>query len=84
MEPIPEGNNNTPEDVQSPESEFVCKLTCQLFRVTTNKDGGGRVQFDFGLESLEDIQKIQQWNGQGERNFTIAVVPTSLMERCNQ
>ena len=50
-------------------------LTVQLFKIQTNKDGGGRIQLDFGADALEEIQKIQMANGKGGVNFQMALVP---------
>lgn len=50
-------------------------LTVQLFKIHTNKDGGGRIQLDFGADALEEIQKIQMANGRGGMNFQMALVP---------
>lgn len=50
-------------------------LTVQLFKIQTNKDGGGRIQLDFGAEALDEIQKIQKANGKGGINFQLALVP---------
>ncbi len=58
----------------------LANITAQLYSVTTKKDGGGRIQFEFGMESLLAIQKIQNWNAKGGMNFTVVVVPTDLME----
>ena len=53
----------------------VANFVVQLFKITTDKQGGGRIQFDFGAESLDEIQKIQKANGRGGMNFALAVVP---------
>lgn len=57
------------------EEKDVIKLIVQLFRVTTNRDGGTRIQFDCGAESLEAIQRIQTLNSQGDVNLALAIVP---------
>lgn len=57
------------------ENEETINLVVQLFRVTTSKDGGTRIQFDCGAESLEAIQKIQTLNAHGEINLALAIVP---------
>jgi hypothetical protein len=51
------------------------KLVLQLNNVKTHKDGGGRITFDFGLESLNEIHRLQKINGRGEQNFMVVVVP---------
>lgn len=53
----------------------ISKFTAQLNQVRTTKDGGGRIVFDFGLDALTEIQKIQSWNGTGGMSFALAVVP---------
>jgi len=60
------------------------KIVTQLFKISTNKDGGGRIQFDFGADALREIQKIQNWNGSGGMNFAIAVVPYNDEMRADQ
>jgi len=57
------------------EKENVAQVVGQLYQVKTNKDGGGRIQFDFGYESLKEIQKIQELNGKGEQNFILVIAP---------
>lgn len=51
------------------------KLICQLDRVTTTKDGGSKIVFVCGAESLSAIQKIQNANAVGDISFAIAAVP---------
>lgn len=51
------------------------KLVVQLFRITFNRDGGGRLQLDFGNESLEAIQELQKHMATGDVNLAAAFVP---------
>ena len=53
------------------------QLVCQLYKVTSGKDGGSRIVLDCGVESLEAIQKIQRLNAQGDTNLAVAIVPYS-------
>ncbi len=59
-------------------------LTVQLFKITSNKDGGGRIQLDFGADALEDIHKIQKANGRGGMNFELALVPLPTTQISNE
>lgn len=53
----------------------VFEFTGQINKVTTKRDGGGRVELDFGGESIVPIQMIQQLQCQGEVNFAIVMAP---------
>jgi hypothetical protein len=53
------------------------KLIVQLERVTTTKDGGSKIVFVCGAESLASIQKIQTLNATGDVSLAIACVPFS-------
>jgi hypothetical protein len=55
--------------------DLAATFTAQLYDVRTKKDGGGRIQIDFGADALEEIQKIQKANGTGGINFEVAMVP---------
>ena len=55
--------------------DLSATMTVQLFKITSNKDGGGRIQLDFGADSLEEIHKIQKANGKGGMCFQLALVP---------
>jgi hypothetical protein len=59
------------------------KLTLQLNNVKTAKDGGGRITFDFGLDSLNEIHRLQKINGAGELNFMVVLVPVSQSQEKN-
>lgn len=63
--------------------DLTANITAQLFSAVSRRDGGGRITFEFGMESLNAIHKIQKWNAIGGVNFTVVVVPTDLMERLN-
>lgn len=51
------------------------KLTVQLFRIISNRDGGGRILLDFGSDSLEAIQQLQTLNAKGDINLAAVFVP---------
>lgn len=51
------------------------QLTAQLYRIISNADGGGRLIFDFGHDSMEAIQELFRMHGSGEVNFALAIVP---------
>jgi hypothetical protein len=53
----------------------VIKLVVQLNRVNTTKDGGTRLWFDCGAESLEAVQRIQTLNAKGDISLALAIVP---------
>lgn len=56
-------------------NDLAASFPVQLFKIHTNKDGGGRIQLDFGADALEEIQKVQMANGRGGMNFMLALVP---------
>lgn len=51
------------------------KFFGQLYRVSTTKDGGGRITIEFGLDALDAIHEMQKLNAKGDTNFALAVVP---------
>lgn len=53
----------------------VIKLTGQLFKVTTTKDGGSRIIIDCGYDSLGAVQELIKLNGNGDINLAIVVCP---------
>lgn len=56
-------------------ADEVINLIVQLERVTTTKDGGSKILFVCGAESLPAIQKIQMLNAKGDVSLAIACVP---------
>lgn len=56
------------------ENELI-KLTGQLFKVTTEKDGGSRIILDVGYDSLTGVQELIKMNGNGEINLAIVIAP---------
>lgn len=53
----------------------LIQMTAQLYDVRTRKDGGGRIQLDFGADSIEAVMAIQRLNSIGDTSFAIALVP---------
>jgi DNA repair ATPase RecN len=56
------------------------KLTLQLNNVKTAKDGGGKITFEFSLDSLNEVHRLQKINGRGEMNFMVVCVPVMHSE----
>jgi hypothetical protein len=50
------------------------KLIAQLCEFKTTKDGGAKVTFEFGQESIEESKKIIDWNKE-ENLFVVVVAP---------
>lgn len=46
-----------------------------LYDIRVKRDGGGRVQFDFGADALPSIQEIMAMNGTGDICFFLCLVP---------
>lgn len=57
------------------EPQPIAHLVMQFDSCRMLKDGGGKISFEFGSESLEAIQMIQTWHNQGPANFAVAVKP---------
>lgn len=51
----------------------ISHLVCQFDSVRILKQGGGKLTLEFGNDSLEQIQKIQQWAMNGDLNLAVAV-----------
>ena len=51
------------------------KICAQLYRVTTEKDGGSKIVLECGSESLTSVQKLLALNGSGNVNLAVAIVP---------
>jgi len=60
---------------EDPNGDGITQLVVQFFSCNLSKDGGGKITFEFGAESLEAIQSIQTWHNDKPRNFAIAVKP---------
>jgi hypothetical protein len=46
-----------------------------LYDVRTKRDGGGRIQLDFGVDALPAILELQKLNAAGDISLALAVVP---------
>lgn len=53
----------------------VAKIIAQLDNFRTTKDGGGKITFEFGLDSMTEIKKILDWSVVNEQSFILAVAP---------
>lgn len=49
-------------------------FTGQIYDIRTKKDGGGRIQIDFGGDALEAIQFIQMMSVKKNASFEVAIV----------
>ena len=47
-----------------------------LYDVRTKRDGGGRIQLDFGVDALPAILELQKLNAAGDISLALAVVPS--------
>lgn len=52
-----------------------CSFTCVLYDVRVKRDGGGRLQLDFGADALAAIQYLQQLSASGDIVLQVGVVP---------
>ncbi len=50
-------------------------FTGQLFDIKTRRDGGGRVQIEFGADAMAAIAELMHLNAVGQTNLGIAIVP---------
>lgn len=53
-------------------------MTCQLFDIKTRRDGGGRVQLEFGAESMHAVAELMRLNAMGHTNLGVAIVPVGI------
>lgn len=56
------------------------RLTVALNTIRTNKDGGGKITFEFGSDSIESIKKLISANGDGETVFIMGLVKLDNFE----
>lgn len=57
------------------ENSNGCSFQAVLYDVRVKRDGGGRLQLDFGADSLLAIQHLQQCSAAGDVVLQIGVVP---------
>lgn len=62
------------KNVKKEENE-IAKFTVQFDSCRLTKDGGGKITFEFGADSLAAIQQIQTWHNEQPSNFAIAIKP---------
>ena len=67
-----------PREKEPPLVDEAIKLICQLYKVTTTKDGGSRIVLDCGSESLKAVQRIQTLSSLGDVSLAIACVPYNV------
>lgn len=58
------------------EEKLGATFTGQIYSITTKKDGGGKIQIEFGADGLHDIQWAQKVASIRGCNFQVALVPT--------
>lgn len=51
------------------------KMIVQLFDIKTRRDGGGRIQLEFGADSMMQVAELMKLNALGDTNLAIALVP---------
>jgi len=56
-------------------SQDIAHIIAQFDSCRITKDGGGKITFEFGSESLAAIQQVQTWFNQRPDNFAIAIKP---------
>lgn len=56
-------------------TQIPIKLIAQLYSVRTTKDGGSKVTFEVGYDSINAILELQKLNATGEINLAIAIIP---------
>lgn len=59
------------------QSKVGAQFVGQLYDVRTKRDGGGRIQIDFGADGLSEIQWIQSVAAKSRSgcNFQVALIP---------
>jgi hypothetical protein len=58
---------------KSKQAQEIAHIIAQFDNCRILKDGGGKITFEFGAESLEAIQMIQTWHNERPCNFALAV-----------
>lgn len=53
----------------------IAHIVGQFDSCRITKDGGGKITFEFGSESLAAIQQVQTWFSNKPSNFAIAIKP---------
>lgn len=53
----------------------IVQFVAQIYDVRTKRDGGGRLQLDFGVDALPAILELQRLNAAGDINLALAIVP---------
>jgi len=53
----------------------LIQFSAVLYDVRTKRDGGGRIQLDFGVDALPAILELQKLNAKGDISLALAVAP---------
>ena len=61
--------------VMAKETKEIAHIVGQFDSCRITKDGGGKITFEFGAESLDAIQQVQSWYVENPTNFAIAIKP---------
>lgn len=56
-------------------AESIIKMTCQLYRISTDRDGGGKLILEFGSDSSMAVQELMAVSLNGDTNLAVAIVP---------
>jgi hypothetical protein len=56
---------------------MIIKFIAGLHEVKTMKDGGGRIVFEFGNDSIDAIVQLQKTHSSGELLYALALVPVN-------
>ena len=52
---------------------MIIKLTAQINKIQTTKDGGYRIALDTGSDSLQGIIELQKLHARGDTSLAIAI-----------
>lgn len=61
--------------MSGPNLNSPIKCVLQLKDIKFQRHGGGVIQFEFGGDSLESLQKLQVLLKKGDLNIAVAMVP---------
>lgn len=53
----------------------IIKITGQINKIQTTKDGGYRLTLDTGCESLQGILELQKLHARGDTSLAIVIAP---------
>ena len=58
-------------------SQSAVTFCAQIYKITMNKDGGGRLTLEFGIDALAAMQNLLAVQAHGDMNLAIAIAPYS-------